>query len=130
SDEQLKNIKLLLEFLLAPEQQLETSREIKTFPTRKELYDREELLTDPILVNSKRQIELGTPMPIITEMRAIWDAIRPVYQAVLSGTISPERGAEQMQKNALIKINELKQDVGSKTWGILIQLLLTIAVLI
>ena len=130
SDEQLKNIKLLLEFLLAPEQQLETSREIKTFPTRKELYDREELLTDPILVNSKRQIELGTPMPIITEMRAIWDAIRPVYQAVLSGTISPERGAEQMQKNALIKINELKQDVGSKTWGILIQLLLIIAVLI
>lgn len=130
TDEQLKNIKLLLEFLLAPEQQLQTAKEIKTFPTRKELYGREELLTDPILVNSKRQIELGTPMPIITEMRAIWDAIRPVYQAVLSGTISPERGAEQMQNNALIKITELKQDVGSRTWGILIQLILIIAVIV
>lgn len=130
SPEKLKKVKMLLKFLLAPEQQLKTAQQIKTIPTWKSLYDKNEIKNDPVLINSKRQIELGTPMPIITEMRAIWDAIRPVYQAVLGGAISPEAGAAQMQKNALIKIKELKEDTGSKTWGVIVQAVLLLAAII
>jgi arabinogalactan oligomer / maltooligosaccharide transport system permease protein len=121
TDAKLGKVKILLEFLLSPEKQLEVATVIKTFPTRKELYDLPEIQDDPILINSKRQIELGTPMPIITEMRAVWDAIRPVYQGVLGGNISPERGAELMQRNAVQKIREMQEDIGDPAMGVIIQ---------
>jgi arabinogalactan oligomer / maltooligosaccharide transport system permease protein len=129
-DEKLPKVKMLLEYLLNSENQLETALEIKTFPTRLDLYDNPLIKEDEILQNSRRQIELGTPMPIITEMRAIWDAIRPVYQGVLSGAISPEKGAEEMQKNAQIKIREMREDIGSPVWGVIIQGFLLLSVLL
>jgi arabinogalactan oligomer / maltooligosaccharide transport system permease protein len=128
TDEKLAKVKPLLEFLLSPEKQLEVATVIKTFPTRTELYDLPEIQDDPILVNSKRQIELGTPMPIITEMRAIWDAVRPIYQGVLGGNITPERGAERMQQTAVQKIKEMREDVGDPTMEVIIQLVLLFAV--
>lgn len=127
-DVKLEKVKDLLKFLLNPENQLEVAEKIKTFPTWKELYGRPEIQNDEILINSERQIELGTPMPIITEMRAIWDAVRPVYQAVLSGAISPERGAEKMQADAVQKIKELKEDIGDPAIGMLIQIILLLIV--
>jgi arabinogalactan oligomer / maltooligosaccharide transport system permease protein len=129
-DEKLPKVKMLLEYLLNSENQLETALEIKTFPTRLDLYDNPLIKEDEILQNSRRQIELGTPMPIITEMRAIWDAIRPVYQGVLSGAISPEKGAEEMQKNGQIKIREMREDIGSPVWGVIIQGFLLLSVLL
>lgn len=50
--------------------------------------------------NSLAQIEVGKPMPVVPELRAIWDAMRPAYQAVLGGTIDAEQAAEQMQRVA------------------------------
>lgn len=108
--EKLKKVKMLMEFLMSPEKELETALEVKTFPARKELYKDPRLLNDPILVNSKNQIEHGIPLPIVTEMRAIWDAMRPSYQAVLGGAITPEAASVQMQKDAVQKIKELRED--------------------
>ena len=39
-------------------------------------------------------------MPNITQMRAIWDAIKPVQQNVLSGKTKPEDAGAIMQKKA------------------------------
>ncbi len=130
SPEKMRNIKILLKFLLSPKQELETAKALKTFPTRKEIYKRKELTEDSVLVNSKRQIELGKPMPIITEMRAIWDAMRPAYQAVLNGSITPRQGAAQMQSNAVQKIKDLKKEVGSRIGGLILQVIMLIIVLI
>ncbi len=130
SPEKLKNIKLLLKFLLSPKEELQTATALKTFPTRKEIYENKELTNDSVLINSKRQIELGTPMPIVTQMRAIWDAMRPPYQAVLNGSITPKQAAKQMQQNAVQKIHDLQAEVGSPTAGIILEIIMFAAVII
>jgi len=99
--ERLERVKALLEFVLSPEKQIETALRVKTFPTRTELYSDERLLADEVLNKSMQQINNGIPLPIITEMRAIWDAMRPPYQAVLGGSITPNEAAKQMQKQSL-----------------------------
>ncbi|MDP2303019.1 MAG: extracellular solute-binding protein [Ignavibacteria bacterium] len=119
--------KLLIEYLMKPENQLEASKAAKTFPTRKELYDDPFIQDDPILTNSRLQIELGTPLPIVTEMRAIWDAMRPSYQAVLGGSITPEKAAAQMQKSAIKKIEELREDFQDPVSGLIIQIMFLLA---
>lgn len=115
NEAKLPVIKKILEFLLSPENQLETAKQLNTFPTRKEIYEDPFILNDEILQNSRKQIEYGKPMPIISEMRAIWDAMRPSYQAVLGGSINPEQAAVQMQNDAVKKIAELQEDVTSET---------------
>jgi hypothetical protein len=39
-------------------------------------------------------------MPVATELRAVWDGMRPAYQAVLGGTLEPAAAAERMQTDA------------------------------
>ncbi len=109
-EKKLSEIKDLLKFLMSPEKQLETALEVKTFPSRKELYTNPELANDEIFINSKNQIDHGIALPIVTEMRAIWDAMRPAYQAVLGGAITPQEAAKQMQEDAVKKIKELRED--------------------
>lgn len=132
--EKLTNVKKLLEFLLSPERQLETALEVKTFPTRNEIYDNELLLNDEILVNSKKQIELGTPMPIVTEMRVIWDAMRPYYQAVLGSRNQPsekdfKNAAAKMQSESVNRIAQLRDDKTNPVFGLILQILFIVLIL-
>jgi len=46
-------------------------------------------------------------MPIDPAMRAIWDAMRPAYQSVINGTMTPKQAAEAMQREAEKKIAEM-----------------------
>jgi maltose-binding protein MalE len=98
-----------LKFLMEPAQQLETARAINTMPTRTELYTDPFIMNDDILVNSRKQIDLGRAMPVVPELRAIWDAMRPSYQAVLGGSKTPENAARDMQQLALRKIAEMNE---------------------
>jgi len=97
----------LLKFLMRPDMQLETARTLWTMPTRKEAVESEYVKNDEILKNSALQIERGRPMPVMPELRAIWDAMRPSYQAVLGGAKTPEQAAKEMQDLALRKIREM-----------------------
>lgn len=99
----------LLKFLLAPEQQLEVTKKVNTMPTLIELYEDPFIKNDEIMVNSQLQIERGKPMPVVPELRAIWDAMRPSYQAVLGGAKSPAQAAKDMQQLALRKIKEMNE---------------------
>jgi arabinogalactan oligomer/maltooligosaccharide transport system permease protein len=125
----LNEVKQLLEFLLSPEKQIETALEAKTFPSRKETYEDPRMLNDPILANSLKQINNGVAMPIVTEMRAIWDAMRPSYQAVLGGAITSKQAAEQMQYSAVSKIRELKESEESPIFGLIFQFILLLIVI-
>jgi arabinogalactan oligomer/maltooligosaccharide transport system permease protein len=129
NDAKLEKVKSLLKYLMSPENQLETALEVKTFPTQKCLYNNPKLLNDEILSGSKRQIEQGIPLPIVTEMRAIWDAMKPVYQAVLGGSITPQKAALQMQLGAETKIKELRENEVNPLWNVIIQILVMIGVI-
>ncbi len=99
----------LIRFLLSPEVELNYTRHFDTIPTRTALYDDPVVQDNPIVRESEYQMEVGRPMPIVPELRAIWDAMRPSYQAVLGGTESPERAAKDMQKSAIEKIREMDE---------------------
>ncbi len=90
----------LLKYLLSEEVQIAFTKKLKTIPSHRRVRQMPFLQQDPILRNSMRQIEVGRPMPVDPAMRAIWDAMRPAYQMVLNGTLSPEKAAEKMQKDA------------------------------
>ena len=51
-------------------------------------------------------MEIGKPMPVVTELRWIWDAMRPGFQGVFSGQLTPEEAAVLMQKKAEALIEE------------------------
>ncbi len=99
----------LLKFLLEPANELETAKILNTMPTRKVLYDDPFIKNDDILINSQKQIDVGRAMPVVPELRAIWDAMRPSYQAVLGGAKTPEQAAEDMQTMAVRKIAEMNE---------------------
>ncbi|MBA4251429.1 MAG: maltose/maltodextrin transport permease-like protein [Chlorobiaceae bacterium] len=129
TDEKLKKVKKLLDYLLTPENMIEVALATKTLPTRIETLEDPRLLNDPILINSKRQIDLGTPLPIVTEMRAIWDAMRPAYQSVLGGSITPEAATKEMQLTAERKIRELREEIVNPLWGLIVQIMMFLVVI-
>ena len=49
-------------------------------------------------------------MPIIPEMRAIWDS-QNQYQALLNGMVTPEIAANKAQKNSLSQIKVMNEVV-------------------
>ena len=99
----------VLQFLLSEENQLETVRGLNTAPTRKSLYSKPEVSSNEILRNSLIQIQRGRSMPVVPEMRAVWDAMRPSYQAVLGGAKKPEQAAQDMQTLVERKIRDMKE---------------------
>lgn len=99
----------VLEFLLSEECQLETVRALKTVPTRVSLRNHPDIVGDEILQNSIIQIAHGKPMPVVPQMRAVWDAMRSSYQAVMGGARSPEQAAMEMQAQTLRKIRDMNE---------------------
>jgi maltose-binding protein MalE len=99
----------LLKFLLSDECELETTKALDTAPTRKALYHNPFVMSNEILQNSLLQIAHGKAMPVVPEMRAVWDAMRPSYQAVMGGAITPEQAAKDMQEAAIRKIREMNE---------------------
>jgi maltose-binding protein MalE len=99
----------LLRFLTSAEVQVEFSRVLHTAPSRISARASAVVAEDDLLRQSLHQLEVGRPMPIIPEMRAVWDAMRPNYQAVMAGTMTPEDAARNMQEMAERKIREINE---------------------
>ncbi|CUT03037.1 extracellular solute-binding protein [Candidatus Chrysopegis kryptomonas] len=108
-EEKLPYVVDLFKYLVSPEVQLEHTKVLGTIPTHKIALENEIVKNDPLIQASISQMEVGKPMPVVPELRAIWDAMRPYYQAVLGGTMNAEKAAEEMQKLALKKIEEMNE---------------------
>jgi maltose-binding protein MalE len=109
SEEKKKWAIELIRFLTSDENELEAATLLHTMPTRKSVLASEFVKTNDIMRNSQIQIEHGRAMPVVPELRAIWDAMRPSYQAVLGGSKSAEQAAIDMQGDALRKIKEMNE---------------------
>jgi arabinogalactan oligomer / maltooligosaccharide transport system permease protein len=102
----------LLKYLTSESSQRRFAVEHKSFPSLKTLQDDPFFTEDAVLQVSARQIEVGMPMPVIPEMRAAWDAMRPALQNVVAGVMTPEAGAAYQQKLAKEKIFSMYEDEG------------------
>jgi maltose-binding protein MalE len=107
-EKKLPLVKEVMEFLTSEEAQKHIVSELLILPSRKSLQDDPILVENEVLRGSMEQAVLGRPMPVIPEMRAIWDAIRPFYQSVLGGQMTPEEAAAKMQADAVKKIAEMR----------------------
>jgi len=105
--ERLAEVTRLMKYLTSPEAQFKYASKLATIPTRYSVRERPEIADDPIIRTSIQQVEYGKAMPISPEMRAIWDAMRPAYQNVLGGSMTPAEGAAYQQRLAETKIAEL-----------------------
>lgn len=108
-DAKLPGVLQLMEYLTSPEAQLAFTKTLGTIPSNMEARKDPIVQQDPLISSSIDQMEVGKPMPVRPELRAIWDAMRPPYQSVLSGSISPEEAAAEMQKLAERKIKEMNE---------------------
>lgn len=68
----------------------------------------ESVKTDVLMQQSIETIDATVPMYIVSEMRAVWDAMRPNLEAVINGQMTPEAAAEKMQADAEQGIRTIK----------------------
>ena len=106
-DEKLKIAVELLKYLTSPAVQLEFTNAMGTIPSRREAFRDPIVTNNEIIRSSIHQMEVGTLMPVVTELRWIWDAMRPSYQSIFTGRLTPVQAAREMQSLAekLIKEN-------------------------
>lgn len=109
SPRKMPQVKQLLVFLTSEQVQKEIVEELLILPSISSLYNDPALSANELVRGSMEQARLGRAMPAIPEMRAVWDAIRPFYQSVLSGNLEPEKAAARMQATAVKKIAEMKK---------------------
>ncbi len=87
-------------FMTSEATQREFMTRLSILPSRKSLYDDPALTADPTLLASKQQLDNGRLMPVDSELRAVWDAMRPHYQSLLGGNATAEEAARDMQRDA------------------------------
>tara|TARA_S200000501_G_scaffold139481_1_gene131829 strand:+ start:257 stop:2446 length:2190 start_codon:yes stop_codon:yes gene_type:complete len=105
----LEETKRLLEYLVSTELQINFAKKLNIIPSSHEAVREISNLGNPIIEKLSYIISLGKPMPVVPEIRAIWDALRVQYQALLGGTISPETAARESQKGAEIQIKAMNE---------------------
>ena len=107
-DKKLAAIKLL-RFLTSTKSQLLFTERVSTYPSRLEARKSSIVLNNSILKDAAEIMKTGKPMPIVPEVRAVWDALRGQYQSVLAGTTTPIVAAEVSQKEAWKQIQTMNE---------------------
>ncbi len=99
----------LLSWLTSYKVQSDLARTLSVLPSDLEARKLPEFKTDPVMRASNDQISKGRLMPIVPEMRAIWDSMRPGYQSVMNGDMTPTEAAAFMQKRATTMIKRMQE---------------------
>lgn len=107
--EQLEMTVALLKYLTSPQNELEYTKISATIPSRKEANKNPLVTENDLLQKSIDQMQVGKLMPVVSELRWIWDAMRPSYQAIFTGSKTAEQAAEDMQKLAVKLIKENRE---------------------
>ncbi|MBN1482164.1 extracellular solute-binding protein [candidate division KSB1 bacterium] len=110
----LKNEKLaitvaLLKYLTSSDVQLRFTAVSRAIPARKDAYNSPLVQENEMVKASLDQLLVGRVTPPVTELRWIWDAMRPGYQAIFTGQQSPQQAAAGMQKLAEKLIRENRE---------------------
>ena len=93
-------VREVVTFLTGAAVQEEMSLKLATTPVDRHALNSPAVRANPALAASMKQIEHGRPMPIMPQMRAIWEGMRGPYQLVMNGAITAEEAAKRMQREA------------------------------
>jgi arabinogalactan oligomer / maltooligosaccharide transport system permease protein len=90
----------LIRYLTGNEVMLDFTRLSGTIPSRIEAYNSELIANDLLIQKSIEQLLVGKLSPVVTELQWVYDAMRPAYQGIFTGAITPQEAAVQMQQSA------------------------------
>lgn len=107
--ERLELATRLLKFLVSEGVQLEFARRVSAMPSHLHARENELVKKDPLLASSSDILKVGRPMPVVPEIRAVWDSLRGHYQAVLGGQSTPEEAARRAQADAEKQIRQMNE---------------------
>jgi maltose-binding protein MalE len=98
--DKLPIVREVIDYLTSPGVQEEMATKLSTTPTDKSVLSSPTLRNNPTLLASMMQIEHGRAMPIMPQMRMIWEGMRGPYQLVMNGAITAQEAAKRMQREA------------------------------
>ena len=96
----MEAVRLFVERVTNVKSQLAMMDTHKQLPSISDALKDKAVTDDPMIASQKAQLEKCVPQPIITQMRAIWDAVKPVQQELFAGKVTPEEAPAKMQKRA------------------------------
>lgn len=99
----------LLKYMTSSAVQLRFTQVSGAIPARKDAYSNPLVQENERVKASLDQLLVGKVTPPVTELRWIWDAMRPGYQAIFTGQQSPQQAAAGMQKLAEKLIRENRE---------------------
>ncbi len=102
-------IKRLLEFYTSKENQVKQYQVLTRLPALKAAGLAPEITSDEVSRISLDQILKGRPMPMATEMRAVWDSARNYQGLATTRKLDAGAAARKMQENAVKKIAEMNR---------------------
>ncbi len=104
-------IRAFLDFFVGdPENDAKFALANSQAPTNLESRELDIITSDPLQVAEQETLIYTKPMPIVPEMRGIWDAIRPELEAVLYEGKDPEQAAADMQETAIDNISKIRSN--------------------
>lgn len=107
-EDKYETLDTFFKFVMKPENNAKYALAQAQAPAVTAARDLPEVKNDELMQSSIATIEKTTPMPIVAEMRAIWDAMRPNLEAVINGNMTPEEAAKKMQEDAENGIKTIK----------------------
>lgn len=108
-DDEIPALVELITFLTSPEAELRNALELGILPSHRQAYDAPELAADPIMNASRQVFAMGRRMPVVPEMRVIWDVMRVGMQEAVNGATPPAQAAKNIQMNAVQQIAGMRQ---------------------
>ena len=99
----------LLAFIGTKEFQLEFAKASGWMPTNIEGMNDDFVKNDPKFAMATEGMKVGTPMPIVPEMRAIWDALKLTVPDIMTGKMKPEDAAAKAQQEAIKNIENFNK---------------------
>ncbi|HEY3364888.1 MAG TPA: extracellular solute-binding protein [Symbiobacteriaceae bacterium] len=109
TDKDMKDaVKTFIQYMNSEETQKTLAAIHKQWPTNTKANESDVIKNDPVMKQAAAQLESATPMPIIAQMRVVWDTWKPQMQLVIAGQATPEKAAKDAQADCVKKIAEMK----------------------
>jgi maltose-binding protein MalE len=107
--DQLPTVIEFITFCTSAPAELLAADTLGILPSNREAMASPTIQNDAVLQASQRGFELGRRMPVVPELRVIWDVMRPEMQAAMNGSKTPEAAAKAMQAAAVQQIAGMKR---------------------
>ncbi len=105
----LARVVALVAYLTAPAAQMRDVTKLGFFPSDAKAFADSSFAADPVLAGARAALAHGRRMPVVPEMRVVWDAMRPNLQDVMNGAKTPAQAAKDMQAAAVSQIATLAE---------------------